>query len=311
MLLEDKGVDLANWSTSLEKSAKAIDLDDFASHVHAEHLPHAVIVDCTASQQVAERYPHWLRIGIHVITPNKKANTQSIAFYRELKEAAAESQHHYLYETTVGAGLPVINTLRELVRTGDKVVEIEGILSGTLSYLFNTFSATRPFSDVVLDAKNRGYTEPDPRDDLSGVDFARKLVILAREMGVPLELPDVKIEPLLPAEFQKGNVDEFMAKLPSHDATMLALLKEADANGEILRFVGRIGGNGEATIGLRRYPKTHSFARLNATDNIVAFKTQRYVQPLVVQGPGAGPDVTAGGVFADVLRLASYLGAPL
>lgn len=311
MTLAEKGVDLGTWAQALDANATALDLDRFAAHVRAEHLPHAVIVDCTASQDVASRYAAWLRAGLHVITPNKKANTQSLAFYRELKAATAESERHYLYETTVGAGLPIINTLRELVRTGDEVVEIEGILSGTLSFIFNTFSASKPFSQVVLEAKSRGYTEPDPRDDLSGVDFARKLVILAREMGVELELSDVRIEPLLPAELQTGSVDEFLKKLPDHDGHFLRLLEEAEKSGEILRFVGRIDGDGRASLGLKRYPKTHSFARLNATDNIVAFKTARYIQPLIVQGPGAGPEVTAGGVFADVLRLASYLGAPL
>ena len=311
MLLAEQGVDLASWEGAIEKSNQGLDLAAFAKHVHAEHLPHAAIIDCTANQDVALKYAEWLKAGIHVITPNKKANTQSIDFYRKLREAAVESQRHYLYETTVGAGLPIINTLRELVRTGDKILEIEGVLSGTLSYIFNTFSATKSFSEVVLEAKAKGYTEPDPRDDLSGVDVARKLVILAREKGLAIELKDVKIEPLLPAELQKGGVDEFLAKLPSIDAKMLEMLQGVSAKGQVLRFVGRIDDKGQASVALRPYPKEHSFARINATDNIVAFRTTRYGQPLIVQGPGAGPEVTAGGVFADILRLSSYLGAPL
>jgi aspartokinase/homoserine dehydrogenase 1 len=311
MWLHEKGVDLAQWSNEFEASKQNADLSKFAKHIHSEHLPHAVIIDCTASAEVARLYEGWLRSGIHVITPNKKANTQEIDFYRALKTAARECERHYLYETTVGAGLPVINTLRELVRTGDRILEIEGILSGTLSFIFNSFSVDRPFSSVVLEAKKLGYTEPDPRDDLSGVDFARKLVILAREMGHALELSDVKIEPLLPPELTSGKVEDFLSRLPSIDGKMLNLLQEAAAQGEVLRYVGRIDEKGQATIALRRFSADHPFARIHATDNIVTFRTSRYVQPLIVQGPGAGPDVTAGGVFADILRLSSYLGAPL
>lgn len=311
MLLQDLEIDLAKWKEELEASQDPLDLQVFAQSIRADHLPHAVIVDCTASEEVAKLYPTWLKAGIHVITPNKKANSHTIHFYRQLKNIVGERHQHYLYETTVGAGLPIINTLRELVRTGDKVIEIEGILSGTLSFIFNTFSSERTFSKVVLEAKNRGYTEPDPRDDLSGLDVARKLVILAREMGLPLELSDVVIDPLLPAELQKGDSNEFLARLPAYDQHFLELLEKAQAQGQILRFVGRIDESGRATVGLRSYSKDHAFGRLNATDNIVAFRTSRYSQPLIVQGPGAGPEVTAGGVFADILRLSSYLGAPL
>ncbi len=311
MVLHPQGLSLDQWQKDFDESNQATDFQDFAKHVHADHLPHAVIIDCTASDDVAKNYSTWLKAGIHVITPNKKANTSSIEFYRSLKTTAQESQRHYLYETTVGAGLPIINTLRELVRTGDRIIEIEGVLSGTLSFIFNSFSTNQPFSAVVMEAQNRGYTEPDPRDDLSGIDVARKLVILAREMGAKTELSEVVIEPLLPAELAQGNVETFLAKLPNYDAKMLEMLKDAQSNGQILRFVGRIDENGKCSVGLRRYPESHSFARINATDNIVAFRTTRYQQPLVVQGPGAGPEVTAGGVFADILRLSSYLGAPL
>lgn len=311
MIHHDLEIDLATWKDQLAVSKTPVDLDAFVKTIQADHLPHALLIDCTANEAIAKRYPDWLKAGLHVITPNKKANTQSMDFYRMLKAAATSSDRHYLYETTVGAGLPIINSLRELVRTGDKVLEVEGILSGTLSFIFNTFSAERSFSKVVFEAKSLGYTEPDPRDDLSGVDVARKLVILAREMGHEIELSDVVIDPLLPAELRTGTVDEFLSKLPAHDGAFLQMLKEAQAKNEILRFVGRIDEKGNASVALRRYSKDHAFARLNATDNIVAFKTTRYSQPLIVQGPGAGPDVTAGGVFADILRLSSYLGAPL
>ncbi len=311
MILHPQGLPLAQWQKNFEEADQVTDLQIFAKHVHADHLPHAVIIDCTASEDVARLYQEWLRTGIHVITPNKKANTQSHDSYRILKATAQDSQRHYLYETTVGAGLPVINTLRELVRTGDRIVEIEGVLSGTLSFIFNSFSIDQPFSAVVKEAQKLGYTEPDPRDDLSGIDVARKLVILAREMGAKTELSEVVIDPLLPAELAQGSVESFLNMLPRYDEKMLALLRDAQSNGQVIRFVGRIDDKGKCHVGLRRYPQTHAFARINATDNIVAFRTTRYQQPLVVQGPGAGPEVTAGGVFADILRLSSYLGAPL
>ena len=219
---------------------------------------------------------------------------------------------HYLYETTVGAALPIIQTLRDLVQTGDEIYEIEGILSGTLSYLFNSFDGSRPFSELVVQARDLGYTEPDPRDDLSGTDVGRKVVILAREMGMSLELSDVDVRSLVPAVLEGGSVDEFLAALPNHDSEMESLRRDAAERGEVLRFVGRVDRTGKASVGLHAYPTTHPFARIQLTDNIVLFRTSRYREnPLVVQGPGAGREVTAAGAFADLLRLASYLGAPL
>jgi bifunctional aspartokinase / homoserine dehydrogenase 1 len=219
---------------------------------------------------------------------------------------------HYLYETTVGAGLPIIQTLRDLIQTGDEIVAIEGILSGTLAYLFNTFDGSRPFSEILIDAKNMGYTEPDPRDDLSGMDVARKLVILAREMGLKLELGDVEVESLVPSALESASVERFLSELPAYDDVMSSRLEEARARGEVLRFVGRVDRTGKASVSLRSYPDSHAFARIQRTDNIVQFATSRYnTNPLVVQGPGAGPEVTAGGVFGDLLRLATYLGATL
>jgi bifunctional aspartokinase / homoserine dehydrogenase 1 len=217
---------------------------------------------------------------------------------------------HYLYEATVGAGLPVIQTLRDLRETGDEIESIEGIFSGTLAYLFNVYDGTVAFSDIVHDAKQRGYTEPDPRDDLSGMDVARKLIILGREMGLALELADVKVESLVPPDLSGASIEEFMSGLPKFDAGMNERLKAAQGRGKVLRYVGRITARGEATVGLIELERSHAFANMALTDNIVRFATGRYnTNALIVQGPGAGPEVTAGGVFADLLRLSAYLGA--
>jgi aspartokinase/homoserine dehydrogenase 1 len=254
----------------------------------------------------------WLERGIHVITPNKRAGAGPLERYQKLRQRARELRTHYFYEATVGAGLPVISTLRDLIQTGDRITQIEGVLSGTMSYLFSTFTGQTRFSQLVFEAKRLGYTEPDPRDDLSGIDVARKLVILAREMGRPLELSDVRIESLVPEPLSGAMpVEDFLARLSDYDPMMEKLRAEAEAAEEELRYVGVVGRESQAVVALRRYPRSHPFARVTAGDNIFAFTTARYAkQPLVVQGPGAGPEVTAAGVFADLLRLAAYLGAP-
>jgi aspartokinase/homoserine dehydrogenase 1 len=309
MALEPLRIPLPQWREELKRGG-GWDLDAFVDHVQTDSLPHTVIIDCTADESVARRYGEWLRRGIHVITPNKRANTLDLAYYDELRAAGRGPGAHYLYETTVGAGLPIIHTLRDLITTGDEVQRIEGVLSGTLSYLFNAFDGVRPFSELVGEARQQGFTEPDPRDDLSGVDVARKVVILAREMGLRLELADVDLEGLVPEELRGGGVDDFLRRLADHDATLTGWWQDAHARGERLRFVGMVDREGHASVRLRPYPAQHAFARLNLTDNIVQFSTRRYSpNPLIVQGPGAGPEVTAAGVFADLLRLASYLGA--
>jgi bifunctional aspartokinase / homoserine dehydrogenase 1 len=312
MLLSDTGINLAKWREELEARAVPADFGKFVEHVHVPYLPHTVMIDCTANESVGRRYAEWLTHGIHVVTPNKKANSSELSYYRSLHEARRQSGAHYLYETTVGAGLPVIQTLRDLRDTGDDIVSIEGIFSGTLAYLFNIYDGRTPFSDIVKDAKQRGYTEPDPRDDLSGMDVGRKLIILGREMGLELELSDVKVQSLVPAGLEKGSIDEFLTKLPGHDAAMRGHLDAARSRGKVLRYVGRITADGKATVGLAELDTKHAFANIALTDNVVRFETKRYCDnPLIVQGPGAGPEVTAGGVFADVLRLAAYLGARL
>src|SRR6202051_173957 len=312
MLLEETAVDLDRWAERLAEAGEPLDLDKFANHVQADYIPHSVIVDCTASAEVGKNYAAWLTHGIHVVTPNKKANSGTLPYYRALQEAARAAGTHYLYEATVGAGLPVIQTLRDLRQTGDEITRIEGIFSGTLAYLFNLFDGRESFSSIVRAAKAKGYTEPDPRDDLSGMDVARKLIILGREMGLTLEMADVHVEGLVPKALEKCGVDEFMARLPEFDATMASMLEDARKKNQVLRYVGRVDEDGKATVGLMRLDAKHAFANIALTDNVVGFATPRdWDNTLIVQGPGAGPEVTAGGVFSDLLRLSAYLGAHL
>ncbi|XP_075486505.1 bifunctional aspartokinase/homoserine dehydrogenase, chloroplastic-like [Primulina tabacum] len=311
MLLSDTGIDLSIWRDLQQDKA---DIQKFVQHVHGNHfIPNTVIVDCTADSYVASHYHDWLCRGIHVITPNKKANSGPLDQYLKLRTLQRQSYTHYFYEATVGAGLPIISTLQGLLETGDKILRIEGIFSGTLSYIFNNFVGARAFSEVVKDAKEAGYTEPDPRDDLSGMDVARKVIILARESGLKLELSDIPVQTLVPEPLKDSASPElFLQQLSQFDVDLAKQRQEAEDAGEVLRYVGVVDVvNRKGTVELRRYKKEHAFAQLSGSDNIIAFSTQRYAkQPLIVRGPGAGAEVTAGGVFSDILRLASYLGAP-
>ena len=312
MLLAERGVPPARWRELLAERGVPTDLERFVDHVQTDSIPHSVLIDCSSDSAIALRYGEWLERGVHVITPNKKANTGDLAYYRRLRASGRKAGRHYLYETTVGAGLPVIQTLRDLIQTGDEILSIEGVLSGTLSYLFNSFDGSRPFSELVREARAKGYTEPDPREDLSGLDVARKVVILAREMNLGLGLEDLELEGLVPAGAQDEPVESFLDRLSAEDGRMAALVAETSARNEVLRFVGVVDPGGRSSVRLARYGRSHSFARIASTDNIVQFRTRRYHDnPLIVQGPGAGPEVTAGGVFADLLRLAAYLGAAM
>jgi aspartokinase/homoserine dehydrogenase 1 len=309
MLLGDRHIDLGSWSERMESSAIPLDFDRFERHVNADHLPHAAIVDCTASDEIAGRYPGWLRSGIHVVTPNKKAFSGGRLAYEELHRSARLGSSHCFYETTVGAALPIIRTIRDLVDTGDRIHSVQGILSGTLAYLFNIYDGSQPFSEIVLAARESGYTEPDPRDDLSGMDVARKLTILAREMGSAIGIGDFPVQNLVPGPLRDVTLDEFLTRLPEHDPEMQMLFQNAGRENCKLRYVAKLTADGRASVGLEMVESSSPFANINLTDNIVQFVTDRYsANPLVVQGPGAGPEVTASGVFGDLLRLAAFLG---
>lgn len=309
----DVALELDTWEADYA-DAPAADMETFTQHVQNSGAPNQIIVDCSASEVVAGHYKDWLKRGINVVTPNKKANSGPLPYYKELRNIQRNGYTHYFYEGTVGAGLPVISTVRNLVDAGDKVNKIEGIFSGTLSYIFNTFGEGQKFSDVVKTAKDLGYTEPDPRDDLSGTDVARKVVILARECGLDLELDDIPVQSLVPEPLRAtASVEEFMTELPKYDDEMTKATAEAAAAGEKLRYVGVVDvKNGTGVVELRRYKADHPFAQLSGSDNIISFETKRYLNggTLVIRGPGAGAEVTAGGVFGDVLRVCQYLGAP-
>jgi bifunctional aspartokinase / homoserine dehydrogenase 1 len=308
MLLSYKAINLNNWRDQLESCDIDANLDFFSKHILSNDVPHAVIIDCTANQGISQYYLKFINKNIHVITPNKHANAGDLDYYKKLKRLSLKKNNHYLYEATVCAGLPVINTLQDIIKTGDEVIKIEGVVSGTLSYLFNELAKGRLFSDIVVEAKVAGYTEPDPREDLSGMDVARKLVCLAREIGHEVSLSDVEVFDLVPAELKSCNLEEFFAELPAYDKHIQTSIEKANAANERLCYVGSIQHNGTIKVAIESFPKSHPFASLKGTDNMLIFQTRRYHnQPLVIQGPGAGAEVTSAGIFADLLRLVSFL----
>ncbi|OJJ51553.1 hypothetical protein ASPZODRAFT_88059 [Penicilliopsis zonata CBS 506.65] len=280
----------------------------------------AVLVDNTSDVTLASAYPTFLRKGISIVTPNKKGFSSDISLWREIFAAASEGRALVYHESTVGAGLPVISTLRDLVATGDRVTRIEGVFSGTLSFLFNTFapvgsSSTAKWSEVVAQAKELGYTEPDPRDDLNGMDVARKLTILARIAGLEVARPDAfPIKSLIPAELAdipstSEGIQQFMSRLPEFDGQMTEIKESAERAGKVVRYVGSIDvAAGKVNVGLQQFDKDSAIAGLKGSDNIISFYTERYgANPLIVQGAGAGGDVTAMGVTADLLKVLAIL----
>ncbi|MBN1998762.1 bifunctional aspartate kinase/homoserine dehydrogenase I [candidate division KSB1 bacterium] len=307
MLIEENGINLKTWREQLTSSDIQFNMDNLLEKIKKLKLVNSIFVDVTNSDVIADGYEKFLAAGIHIVTPNKRANTKNQIYYNKLRNMLEGHRLHYFYETTVGAGLPIISTIKNLRNSGDKVLKVEGILSGTLSYLFNTLDKDKPFSKVVKDAYDKGYTEPDPRDDLSGMDVARKLLILAREIGIEMELEDVIVESLVPVQITKGSVESFWQKLPSVNEYYENLRQTAQDSGFALRYIATLENN-ECRVAIEKIPKEHSLARSGATDNIIQITTKRYCEnPLIIQGPGAGREVTAGGVFADIISLSFHL----
>ena len=308
MLIDPKGISVESWKEKIDDGEPA-NMSAFIDVMKAMNLPSACFCDCTASDTPPSFYKEILSASISIVTPNKRANAGPADRYKALKAIVREKDLIYGYETTVGAGLPVIGTLHDLVACGDSISRIEAVLSGTISYIFNELGKGGIFSALVLDAKARGYTEPDPRDDLGAIDIARKTLILIREAGFSMDYKDIVIEPLIPETLARApTVEEFISMLPLADARMSELVSGAASRGKVLRYVATITPV-SATLSLMEYGPDSPFYNLSGTDNLVMFSTERYSNnPLVVRGPGAGAEVTAGGVFADILKTAqSYL----
>ncbi|WKN46006.1 bifunctional aspartate kinase/homoserine dehydrogenase I [Tunicatimonas pelagia] len=308
MAFSETGLNPGEWQSTLEQVGEEADMQAFVQRMKEMNMPNSVFVDCTASQDVTEYYAEVLQSAISIVTPNKLANSGSHQAYQQLQMAARQAGVQFLYETNVGASLPVIRVIQDLKDSGDKIYKIEGILSGTLSYLFNTFTSEKRFSDIVRQAKELGYTEPNPREDLLGTDVARKILILAREVGIPLELQDVEVENMLPPACMEANSpEEFLKALEAADGDFTQRLRQAEEQSEKLRFVATLEDE-RATVRLLSVGADHPFYALSGSDNIISFTTSRYRdRPLVVKGSGAGAEVTAAGVFADLISVSNYL----
>ncbi|WP_194777063.1 bifunctional aspartate kinase/homoserine dehydrogenase I [Pararhodonellum marinum] len=306
MCFHEDGFDLKNCPVPAEGD-QPTDLQLFIKTMEEMNFSNSVVVDCTASQEVSDAYQQILEAKVAIVTPNKKANSGSLEKYRELKALSKKRGVKFLYETNVAAGLPVINTLQDLMLSGDKVIRIEGVLSGSMNFIFSELEKGLPFSEVVFQAREKGYTEPDPRDDLSGMDVARKILILGREAEEELNFENIDIQSMVPEDCeQAASVPEFFERLKAHDQHFADLLKKANEEGKKLRFMAALE-NGKARVGLNAVESNHPFYNLKGSDNMILFTTERYHDfPMIIRGPGAGADVTAAGVFADIIRLGNY-----
>ncbi len=304
MLVDAEGIDLNDWKEALDQKGMAADLNSFISQMKELNLPNCVFIDNTASESPTQYYEEVFRSSISIVTCNKIANSGSFKQYKTLKDTARNFGVDFYYETNVGAGLPIVRTLKDLMMSGDRIIRIEAILSGTISYIFNNFNGESSFHDVVLNAQKLGYTEPDPRDDLNGTDFMRKMLILARDAGYALEATDVKVDAILPqACIGAHNVEAFYEELKKAEDHFNQLKEVAAKEKKVLRYIG-ILENGKVEINLEMVDETHPFYTLSGSDNVISFTTERYIdRPLVVKGPGAGAEVTAAGVFAELVNV--------
>jgi bifunctional aspartokinase / homoserine dehydrogenase 1 len=303
MVFSDEGIELDNWREHLQKG-ETMDLAKFVETIHAKNLRNSVFVDVTANELVAQVYDQLLSKSISVVACNKVACSSAYVYYKKLKDLAREFNAFFLFETNVGAGLPVIGTLNDLMRSGDVVTRIEAVLSGTLNFVFNNYDGTKSFAQVVKQAQDEGYTEPDPRLDLGGTDVMRKIMILAREAGEFLEMKDISNNSFMPASCMVGSVDDFYKEMEKQEKHFKEIYQKAAESGKKLKFVARYA-EGKAAVGLQHVDSQSDFYHLYGKDNVVLFYTNRYPdQPLVVKGAGAGAEVTASGVFADIIRAA-------
>lgn len=307
MLFDVDGLDPATGAQSVLEKGEPHDAEAFFRRIIDYNLSNSIFVDCTSSEEVSDQYKALLQSNVSIVTPNKKANSGKQVKYGELRREAQKRGVRFLYETNVGAGLPIINTLNDLLLSGDKVLRIEAVLSGTLNFIFSTFKEGSSFSEIVREAKSKGYTEPDPRDDLNGMDVARKMLILARETGVKMEIDQVQVENLVPERLRKAkSVDEFLDGLGAYDKDYEATLRSASLRNEKLRYMAVLD-NGSVMTKLTTVNASHPFYSLSGSDNMILITTERYNErPMVIRGPGAGAEVTAAGVFADIIRIANY-----
>ncbi len=303
MLLNEHGISGADWKEQLDACQQATDMDALFDFVKENQSPNSILVDATASDELPALYEKYLSQGISVVTPNKKANTGSLERFRKLAELARENDASFLYETNVGAGLPLVQAVSERVASGDRIHRLEGVFSGTLSYLFNAFDGSSPFSELVRGAREKGYTEPDPREDLNGVDAARKLLILARIAGSEASLDDINVENLVPDDLRgEVSVDGFLDGLKKSDSIFNEKFQQAEKSGKVLRYVASMDDDG-LRVGLRAIGPDSPLYALSGTENMLTIVSDAYAEiPLVVKGPGAGAVVTANGVLSDILK---------
>ena len=307
MVFDVDGIPLNKWQQVLETAGEPADLQEFVNRMQQMNLPNCVLADNTASPAPISFYEDVFRSNISIVTCNKIGNSSDYQQYKNFKDTALQHGVDFYYETNVGAGLPIVRTLRDLMMSGDRVLRIEAILSGTISFIFNNFKGDASFHDVVKLAQEIGFTEPDPRDDLSGLDFMRKMLILARDAGYPLEASDVQIENILPPScLQAASVQEFYTELKAAEAYFVQLKEKAEKSSKVLRYIGSLE-DGQVKISLQMVDESHPFFTLSGSDNIISFTTDRYKErPMVVKGPGAGAEVTAAGVFADIVNVGSH-----